>query len=80
MIEQPAGPPFESVSRLELNGKPILEGLQTPSAYTNQLQEFAHAIREKRTPLASGREILNVMRMLDAARQSARVGAPVSVA
>ncbi len=79
MIEQPAGPPFESVSRLELNGKPILEGLQTPSAYTHQLREFANAIREKRMPLASGREILSVMRMLDAARQSARIGAPVSV-
>ncbi len=77
LIEQPAGLPFESNCRLELNGKPILEGLQAPSAYTHQLKEFAAAIRAQRTPLASGREVLNVMRMLDAARQSVRSGKPV---
>jgi predicted dehydrogenase len=79
LIERPGGAPFESISRLELNGQPVLEGLQDPSAYTHQLCEFADAIDQRRTPLASGREILNVMRMLDAARLSVRTGAPVSL-
>jgi predicted dehydrogenase len=77
MIERPAGAPFENHYRLELNGVPILEGQQTPSLYTHQLREFAEAVRERRTPLASGREILSVMRMLDAARASVVSGAPV---
>jgi predicted dehydrogenase len=77
MIERPAGAPFENHYRLELNGVPILEGQQTPSLYTHQLREFAEAVRERRTPQASGREILSVMRMLDAARASVVSGAPV---
>jgi predicted dehydrogenase len=79
MIERPAGAPFENHYRLELNGEPVLEGQQTPSLYTHQLREFAAAVRERRTPLASGREILNVMRMLDAARASVVSGQPVAV-
>ncbi len=77
LIERPAGPPFENLYRLEKNGETVLDGLQSPSLYTRQLREFADAVRERRTPLASGREILNVMRMLDAARASARSGQPV---
>ncbi len=77
MIEQPAGAPFESIYRLELNGRPVLEGLQKPSAYTHQLREFADAIDEGRAPLASGQDVSNVMLMLDAARLSVRTGAPV---
>jgi predicted dehydrogenase len=79
LIERPAGPPFENVYRLEKNGETILDGLQSPSLYTHQLREFAEAVRERRTPLASGREIVNVMRMLDAARASAHSGRPVAV-
>ena len=79
LIEHPAGAPFENIYRLELNGQPVLEGLQTPSLYTHQLREFADAIRERRVPLASGRDVVGVMRMLDAARSSVRTGAPVSL-
>jgi predicted dehydrogenase len=77
LIERPAGPPFENLYRLEKNGEALLDGLQSPSLYTHQLREFADAVRERRSPLASGREILNVMRMLDAARASAQSGQPV---
>jgi predicted dehydrogenase len=77
LIERPAGAPFENHYRLELNGEAVLVGQQTPSLYTHQLREFATAVRERRTPLASGREILSVMRMLDAARASVVSGASV---
>lgn len=79
LIEKPTGAPFENFCRLEMNGQVLLEGLQSPSPYTNQLREFADAVRERRAPLASGREVLNVMRMLDAARASVRSGEPVSL-
>jgi predicted dehydrogenase len=77
LVERPAGPPFETSCRLEHNGEVLMDGLQAPSLYTHQLQELVAAIREGRPPLASGKEILNVMRMLDAARASAQSGLPV---
>jgi predicted dehydrogenase len=79
LIERPAGIPFENSYRLEMNGQVLMDGLQTPSLYTNQLREFADAVREGRAPLASGSEVLNVMRMLDATRASVQSGAPVSL-
>ncbi|OGB96391.1 MAG: hypothetical protein A2Z31_00880 [candidate division NC10 bacterium RBG_16_65_8] len=79
MVERPAGPPFENLYRLEKNGEVLIDGLQSPSLYTHQLREFADAVRERRTPQASGREILSVMRMLDAARASMQSGVPVSL-
>ena len=74
LIERPGGLPFEFAYRLEQNGRLISDAPQSPSIYTRQLEEFAVAIREERTPLASGREILPLMRALDAARASARSG------
>jgi predicted dehydrogenase len=79
LVERPAGPPFENVYRLEKNGEVLMEGLQAPSLYTRQLAEFAGALREGRTPMASGREVLSVMRMLDAARASLQSGQAVAV-
>jgi predicted dehydrogenase len=79
LIEWPAGPPFENMYRLEKNGTVLMEGLQTPSLYTHQLREFADAVTARRRPLASGREVLNVMRMLDAARASAQSGQSVAL-
>jgi len=72
LVERPAGPPFENLYRLEKNGDVLLDGLQAPSLYAHQLREFAEAVRQRRTPLASGREILSAMRMLDAARLRCR--------
>lgn len=79
LVERPAGPPFENTYRLEKNGEVLMDGLQAPSLYTHQLAEFVNAVREGRSPAASGREILSVMRMLDAARASMRSGVPVSL-
>jgi predicted dehydrogenase len=79
LIEKPTGAPFENFCRLEMDGQVLMEGLQSPSPYTHQLREFADAVREGRIPLASGQEVVNVMRMLDAARASVRSGESVSL-
>ena len=79
LVDYPTGVPFENRYRLEKNGELIMEGLQAPSPYTHQLREFAEAVRQGRTPLASGREILSVMRMLDASRASVQSGAVVEL-
>lgn len=79
LIERSGGAPFQFAYRLELNTGVLMDGPQSPSMYTHQLREFAQAIRDKRPPLASGREILPLMRVLDAARASARTGQPVSL-
>ncbi len=79
LLERPADQPFENWYRLEHNGQPVMEGLQAPSLYTHQLREFADAVAAGRAPAASGREVLSVMRMLDAARESLRTGRPVDL-
>jgi predicted dehydrogenase len=80
LVEHPAGPPFENAYRLELNGTVVREGLQAPSLYARQLEEFVDAVQARRRPLASGAEIVDVMRVLDAARASLRSGQPVALA
>jgi predicted dehydrogenase len=62
--------PFCFGYRLDLNEKRIFSGDQIPSNYTLQLKEFMDAIRNDRTPMASGEEVLNTMRVLDAAKKS----------
>ncbi len=79
LVERPGGAPFEFAYRLELNGRVPMDGPQSPSMYILQLQEFAKTIRDKRLPLASCRQIVPPMRVLDAARLSARIGQPVSL-
>jgi predicted dehydrogenase len=77
LIEYPTGKPFGFGYHLELNGKRILSGDQVPSNYTLQLKEFVSALRERRTPIASGEEILKTQLLLDAARQSEQGKKPV---
>ena len=77
LIEYPTGKPFGFGYHLELNGKRILSGDQVPSNYTLQLKEFVSALREGRTPMASGEEVLKTQLLLDAARQSEREKKPV---
>jgi predicted dehydrogenase len=64
--------PFGFGYHLDLNGKRIVSGEQVPSNYTLQLKEFIDAFRKRRTPIASGEEVLNTMLVLDAARLSER--------
>ncbi|MFQ5971757.1 MAG: Gfo/Idh/MocA family protein [Alphaproteobacteria bacterium] len=75
LIEYPTGRPFGFGYRLEHNGSVVFEEAEA-RPYLAQLREFAAAVREGRPPLASGAEILPVMRTLDAARRSARTGRP----
>ncbi|RKX73821.1 MAG: hypothetical protein DRP87_18195 [Spirochaetes bacterium] len=70
VFEYPTEKTFGFSYILKLNNKTILEGEQVPSLYTNQLKEFVSAIVEKRTPMASGKEVTNSMIVLDAMRKS----------
>lgn len=72
LTEQATGKPFGFGYYLYLNDREIFSGEQIPSNYTLQLKEFVGALREGRTPVASGEEVLNTMLVLDAARQSER--------
>ncbi|MDQ1908961.1 Gfo/Idh/MocA family oxidoreductase [Paenibacillus sp. GD4] len=64
---------------LELNGEKVAACERSNSNFTWQLEEFAGAIREGREPLASGREILRVMRVIDGCFESMRTGKVVSI-
>lgn len=70
LYEYPTDKAFGFAYRLDVNGKTVLEGEQNPSLYTIQLKEFSEAIRENRTPIASGAEVRNTMLVLDAVRKS----------
>lgn len=72
LTEYSTGKPFEFGYHLDLNGKRIYSGDQTPSNYTLQLMEFIESIKNKRIPNASGEEVLKTMAVLDAIRQSER--------
>lgn len=72
LTEYSTGKPFGFGYHLDLNGKRIYSGDQIPSNYTLQLKEFINALRQGRIPLASGEEVLNTMRVLDAVRLSQR--------
>jgi predicted dehydrogenase len=70
LTEYSTGKPFGFGYHLNLNGKRILSEEQIPSNYTLQLKEFIEALRNGRSPIASGEEVLNTMTVLDAARLS----------
>ena len=72
LTEYTTGQPFGFGYHLDLNDKRIFSGEQVPSNYTLQLKEFVDALREGRTPVASGEEVLSTMLVLDAARRSER--------
>jgi UDP-N-acetylglucosamine 3-dehydrogenase len=74
LFEYPTDKAFGFSYRLDVNGETVLEGEQVPSLYTIQLKEFYEAIRENRTPIASGGELRNTMMVLDAIRKSDKEG------
>jgi len=77
LYEYSTGKPFGFKNRLEINGKVLIEKEQIPTNYTLQLKEFISAIKEKRNPIASGREVRNVLKVMDAANKSINTGKPV---
>jgi len=70
LTEYSTGKPFGFGYHLDFNGKRVYSGDQIPSNYTLQLTEFIEAIKNNRTPNASGEEVLKTMVVLDAIRQS----------
>jgi predicted dehydrogenase len=79
LFEFPTGKTFGFSYRLDINDKTILEGEQIPSLFTVQLKEFFEAIRDKRSPLASGEEVRKTMLVLDAILRSDREGKVVQL-
>ncbi len=59
-------------TELKLNGRVLLEGPQKPGNFALQFREFASSIREGREPLTSGRRTLDIIRVQEAALESAR--------
>jgi predicted dehydrogenase len=55
---------------LTVNGEKVECAETHASNFTWQMEEFADAIREHRLPLASGREVLRVMKVMDACFES----------
>ena len=74
LFEYPTKRAFGFSYRLDFNETTVLEGEQNPSLYTIQLNEFCGALRESRTPLASGKEVRYTMMVLDAIRKSDKEG------
>ena len=60
--------------RLKLNGETLIEGEQIPTSYTLQLKEFVEALKTKRVPLASGEEILPLIKILEKVCESSLTG------
>jgi predicted dehydrogenase len=58
-------------TELSRNGKILISGSQKYSNFAREFMEFADAIRKKHVPLASGREIMDVIRVQEAALKSA---------
>lgn len=71
MSESLTGKPFGFGYRLELNGKTLLEGPQEPTNLVLQLTEFVQSVREKREPIASGREVAGrTMRIISSCKEA----------
>ncbi|MBD2870059.1 Gfo/Idh/MocA family protein [Paenibacillus arenilitoris] len=64
---------------LLVNGEKQDECDRTNANFTRQLEEFADAIREGREPLASGQEIIRVMKVIDACFESIRTHQVVTI-
>jgi UDP-N-acetyl-2-amino-2-deoxyglucuronate dehydrogenase len=79
LTEYSTGKPFGFGYYLDLNGKRIYSGDQIPPNYTLQLKEFINALRQGRTPSASGEEGLKTMKVLDAARLSEKEKRVISI-
>ena len=60
-------------TELKLNGSVVLEGAQVPSNFALQAAELAASIREKREPLTSGKRVVDIIRVQEAALKSARI-------
>lgn len=74
LTEYPLPEPFTFGYKLILNEETLIDGNQIPTNYTLQLKEFAEAIKIKRAPLASGEEILPLIKVLEKISESSSTG------
>lgn len=65
---------LDDETRLFCNGKVVSEGQQVPGNFARELIEFAESIHEHREPITSGRKIIDVIRVQEAALDSAESG------
>jgi len=63
---------IEDNTKLYLNEKKIVSGKQKPSIFYHQMKEFITSILENRAPVASGKEVLGVVQVMEASKISAR--------
>ena len=70
LIEKPTERTYGFSTRLLFNNEVIFDEEELPSPYTRQLEEFLSAVEERRSPEASGGDVLNTMKLLDAAVSS----------
>jgi len=59
-------------TELFLNRKKLVSGEQKPSNFHLQMKEFVTSILKDREPLASGKEVLKVIQVMEASRISAK--------
>jgi predicted dehydrogenase len=64
---------------LVLNGNKISETQKDGTNFTWQMREFVHSILEKRRPMASGQEILGLVRVIDACFESMKTNAVINL-
>lgn len=64
--------------RLSCNGKILIDGEQIPTNYTLQLKEFVEAVKQRRQPLASGKEVLPSIKVLESVSRSSQLGETIS--
>jgi len=76
LYEYSTGKPFGFKNKLEINGKTVMEKEQIPTNYALQLKEFIDAVKEERTPLASGKEARKVIQVMEAVKESIATGKP----
>ncbi len=71
--------PFTFGYRLKLNEETLIEGEQLPTSYTLQLKEFIEAVKTNRVPLASGEEILPLIKILEKVSESSITGRVINL-
>lgn len=66
-------------TELDINGQRIMSGEQDPHIFAIQIREFAGAILERREPWVPLAQVRTQLRVIEAARESVRIGRPVDI-
>ena len=66
-------------TELKLNGNIVVQGAQVPGNFALQIAEFASAVRDNREPLTSGKKVVDIIRIQEAAIKSAETHEVIKV-